>query len=190
MSKHWNEALFEMTGEREISASAILEYFKPLSDFLDRENAIKQRLMDYKDDAISECNSLQLAEWASAVDVGNKEKEALRGEAVLKYAEFAKATYERFKDIKVDEIGDELSRRQVNSLQTLDTDILSVAQLTEVYIYQKLISKHLFDLFFYFSFKLLNHPWRILTTQLEFARMIIKIVTKPTQLNTLFWIQV
>lgn len=132
LSKHWNEALFEMTGESDISAAAILEYFKPLSDFLDRENAIKQRLMDYKDEAIQECNLLQLAEWASAVDVENKDKETLKTEAVLKYAEFAKATSVKFSDLKVDEIGDELSRRQVNSLQTLDTDILNVEQLTEV----------------------------------------------------------
>lgn len=121
-----------MTGESDVSAVAILEYFKPLSDFLDRENAIKQRLMDYKDEAIQECNFLQLAEWASAVDVENEDKDTLKAEAVLKYAEFAKATAAKFSDLKVDEIGDELSRRQVNSLQTLDTDILNVAQLTEV----------------------------------------------------------
>lgn len=89
--------------------------------------------MDYKEEAINECNFLQLAEWASAVDVENKEKDILKTEAVLKYAEFAKATYEKFIDINVNEIGDELSRRQVSSLQTLDTDILNVAQLTEVY---------------------------------------------------------
>lgn len=121
-----------MTGESDISATAILEYFKPLSDFLDRENAIKQRLMDYKDEAIQECNFLQLAEWASAVDVENKDKDVLKAEAVLKYAVFAKATYLKFSDLKVDEIGDELSRRQVSSLLTLDTDILNVQQLTEV----------------------------------------------------------
>lgn len=38
-SKHWKEALFEMTGEHDLSAEALLEYFKPLQDFLQKANA-------------------------------------------------------------------------------------------------------------------------------------------------------
>lgn len=39
LSKHWSDALSVITnGEREISADAILEYFKPLHDFLVEEN--------------------------------------------------------------------------------------------------------------------------------------------------------
>lgn len=38
-SKHWSESLSIITnGEREISADAILEYFKPLYEFLVEEN--------------------------------------------------------------------------------------------------------------------------------------------------------
>lgn len=39
LSKHWSEALSVITGgEREISADAIFEYFKPLYEFLVEEN--------------------------------------------------------------------------------------------------------------------------------------------------------
>lgn len=39
LSKHWSETLSIMTnGEHELSADAILEYFKPLHEFLKKEN--------------------------------------------------------------------------------------------------------------------------------------------------------
>lgn len=39
LSKHWSEALSIITGgERELSADAVLEYFKPLHQFLIDEN--------------------------------------------------------------------------------------------------------------------------------------------------------
>jgi peptidyl-dipeptidase A len=37
-SRPWQEALFEMTGERQMDASAILEYFAPLQKWLDEQN--------------------------------------------------------------------------------------------------------------------------------------------------------
>lgn len=36
-SEHWSVALKKMTGETEVSAEAILEYFKPLSVWLDQQ---------------------------------------------------------------------------------------------------------------------------------------------------------
>lgn len=48
-SKHWSEVLKVMTGESEMSADAILEYFKPLHDFLTKENKkSRQRLANKK----------------------------------------------------------------------------------------------------------------------------------------------
>lgn len=39
LSKHWSEALNVITnGERDLSADAIVEYFKPLHEFLIKEN--------------------------------------------------------------------------------------------------------------------------------------------------------
>lgn len=37
-SKHWKKVLKELTGEDELSAGAILEYFKPLQEFLKAQN--------------------------------------------------------------------------------------------------------------------------------------------------------
>ena len=37
-SKHWSEALKAMTGETEITGEAIVEYFAPLLEFLEKEN--------------------------------------------------------------------------------------------------------------------------------------------------------
>lgn len=43
LSKHWSEALNAITnGERELSADAIMEYFKPLHEFLIKENQKSQ----------------------------------------------------------------------------------------------------------------------------------------------------
>lgn len=38
LSKHWSVALEKMTGETEISGDAVLEYFKPLYEYLKAEN--------------------------------------------------------------------------------------------------------------------------------------------------------
>lgn len=40
-SRHWKDVLFVMTGERELSGSALLEYFQPLFKFLQQENGVK-----------------------------------------------------------------------------------------------------------------------------------------------------
>ncbi|HCF59121.1 MAG TPA: hypothetical protein DFS52_14155, partial [Myxococcales bacterium] len=37
-SKPWPEALEAMTGERQIDATALLEYFAPLQGWLDQQN--------------------------------------------------------------------------------------------------------------------------------------------------------
>jgi peptidyl-dipeptidase A len=38
-SKPWQDTLYEMTGERDMDAGAMLEYFEPLKAWLDRQNA-------------------------------------------------------------------------------------------------------------------------------------------------------
>lgn len=40
-SRPWQETLFEMTGERDMDASALMEYFAPLKAWLDQQNAGK-----------------------------------------------------------------------------------------------------------------------------------------------------
>lgn len=38
LSQHWSVALERMTGETELSGDAVIEYFKPLYDYLKEEN--------------------------------------------------------------------------------------------------------------------------------------------------------
>ena len=40
-SRPWPEVLYEMTGERTLDASAMVEYFQPLKAWLDKQNAGK-----------------------------------------------------------------------------------------------------------------------------------------------------
>lgn len=37
-SKHWRDALEILTGERELNANAMVEYFQPLYEYLKKEN--------------------------------------------------------------------------------------------------------------------------------------------------------
>lgn len=37
-SKHWKDALNELTGERTLNSNALFEYFKPLKEYLEAEN--------------------------------------------------------------------------------------------------------------------------------------------------------
>jgi peptidyl-dipeptidase A len=41
LSKPWQDALFEITGKREMDATAIRDYFAPLQKWLDEQNAGK-----------------------------------------------------------------------------------------------------------------------------------------------------
>jgi peptidyl-dipeptidase A len=38
LSRPWQDALYQMTGERDLDASAILDYFAPLQKWLDEQN--------------------------------------------------------------------------------------------------------------------------------------------------------
>jgi peptidyl-dipeptidase A len=38
LSKPWQDALFEITGKREMDATAIVDYFAPLQKWLDEQN--------------------------------------------------------------------------------------------------------------------------------------------------------
>lgn len=52
LSKHWSDTLELMTGDRELKADAILEYFSPLQTFLKEENEKWSKLYKYVDLAI------------------------------------------------------------------------------------------------------------------------------------------
>lgn len=120
-----------------MSASAILEYFKPLYDFLVKENiklakedVVRQKLEQY-DKKASELNEkIQLAQYDLFTDINNKTKESLSVQAVRENAKFRKDQYEiHFKGMKPDDFSDEKIQRQILYLTNLKTDILDDAKL-------------------------------------------------------------
>jgi peptidyl-dipeptidase A len=138
-SEPWTVALEALTGDTEITGNAILEYFKPLYDFLVIENQkveeeyVKQVLQSYNDEATNQCNILVKASWDVATDTLNLEKQAALAQAVVENARFVKDNYEtHFKELQSDQFMDVSVQRQVMFLSKLGTDILEEEDLLEV----------------------------------------------------------
>ena len=51
-SKPWQDAMEVLTGQREMSSSGILDYFKPLQDWLTAENKKTNEFIGWKDNRI------------------------------------------------------------------------------------------------------------------------------------------
>lgn len=136
-SKHWSEALKIMTGNAEMSADALLEYFKPLHDFLKdanqrlaKENEVRQILKKYNEDATAHCTKLQLADWGKTTDLNNATKLQIYQQAVTENAAFMKQEYKLyFSQYNPDDFSDEKVRRQVKILKDLGTDVLEESDL-------------------------------------------------------------
>lgn len=131
-SQHWSVALNTLTGQSEMSASALLEYFAPLRAFLQKENEMRDVLEAYEDEAQDYYHKMVQAEWDVATNTGNTEMEAALNAAVLENAEFAKRKYEEnFKGVNPDEYA-EITKRQLKQLTNLGRDVLEESDLTEV----------------------------------------------------------
>lgn len=117
----------------------MLEYFKPLQDFLVLENQklrnedeFRQKLVQYNVVASTECRKLNLAKWATITDVNNVEKSDAYSKAVSEYAQFIKAQYnEHFRGRKPNDFIDEKIQRQILYLTNLDTNALNETSLNE-----------------------------------------------------------
>lgn len=77
-SKHWKDSLEQITGERDLDASAILDYFKPLYKYLKDKN--EEELQDFLENDFEPKvsamrNEATTADWDFATDVNNKTKE-------------------------------------------------------------------------------------------------------------------
>lgn len=132
-SKHWSAALKELTGSPEISAQALLEYFKPLKDFLEKENRMIEVLAGYEVEGSKMCNEFVTAEWAVATDSESQEKKDEYEKVVLKNSNFTKSYYENyFKNVKPEDYSDEKVQRQLKQLVTLGRDALDENRLSNV----------------------------------------------------------
>lgn len=139
-SKHWSEVLKIMTGNAEMSADAMLEYFKPLHDFLKdankqlaKEDEVRQLLIKYNENASKQCTKLQLADWDKTTDLENKTKQQVYQEAVTENAAFMKEQYKRhFSNYNADDFPDESVRRQIKILKDLGKDALDEPDLLKL----------------------------------------------------------
>lgn len=136
-SKHWSEALNELTGSPEISSSAIMDYFAPLYDFLKAENDkrqaqdMPQSLAAYEVEASEMCNKLVHAEWDVATDSENEQLTVEYERMVLENAEFTRRWHEAvFKGVNPDDFTDELVKRQLKYLVHLGKDALDPTDLS------------------------------------------------------------
>lgn len=135
-SKHWSAALEELTGEADINAAAILEYFKPLHDFLVKQNKMNADLDAYNEEAAVEMNKLMKAQWDVGNDSGNEEKQKALSEVVAKNAEFNRKKFdELFKDAKPEDYSDEMTRRQLKLLTKVGVGRLNDAEVKEVRLF-------------------------------------------------------
>lgn len=138
-SKHWSEALNELTGSPEISSKPLMDYFAPLLTFLKDENDKRQiadmpeALRRYETEGSEMCNKFVHAEWDVAVDSENEQLRVEYERVVLENAEFTRQWHEStFKGANPDDFSDELVKRQLKYLVHLGKDALDVADLSEL----------------------------------------------------------
>lgn len=126
-----------MTGNAAMSADAILEYFKPLHDYLKeankklaREDEVRQLLIKYNEDATKQCTKLQFADWDKTTDLKNETKQQIYQNAVAENAAFTKEQYKlHFSHYSVDDFADENVRRQIKIIKDMGKDALDEADL-------------------------------------------------------------
>lgn len=139
-SKHWREALKAITGESEMTADALLEYFEPLHKFLATENLrlakedeVRQLLEQFNVEASRQCNKVQIADWDKTTDLNSEEKQEAYTRAITENAEFTKDQYNRhFAHLKLDDFSDEKVRRQIKLIGDLGTNILNQTELNDL----------------------------------------------------------
>lgn len=139
-SQHWTQVLKAITGETEMSANALLEYFKPLSDFLIEENQrlakedeMRQTLDKYSKEASNMCTKVTTAEWNKITDINNNDKSDIYAKTVAENAKFLKDKYnELFKGSKPEHFRDEKIQRQIRTITNLGTSALNDTQLNQL----------------------------------------------------------
>lgn len=138
-SEHWSVALEKLTGEKEVSAQALLDYFKPLQDFLKKENLkriqseMPEILANYDKEANLQCNKMVKVSWAVATDTNSEQKQTELAEAVIENAKWSRSVYENnFEGLNPDDFQDEIVKRQLKYLVYLGTDALEEKDLNNV----------------------------------------------------------
>lgn len=138
-SKKWQVALEAITGSPDLTSDAILEYFKPLSDFLAIENEklaqedeIRQKLADFDKEATKMCQKVQSADWEKTTDLNNQSKQDIYNQAIAENAKFMKEETKQFRDLNPNDFPDYRIRRQIHLVSNLKSEALDEPKLIEL----------------------------------------------------------
>nr|XP_011423379.2 uncharacterized protein LOC105325490 isoform X2 [Crassostrea gigas] len=145
-SVSWQEAMEKITGQREMSAKAVLEYFQPLTDWLKKQNegeeigwtgacpgngrkrtaeVAKQWLKEYNTIAEQALYTISEVEWSYATNITDENSRKLV-DARLVYAKFNKEAAQNASQL-LRELDTSLSpteRRELKKISTIGTDAL------------------------------------------------------------------
>nr|XP_034299426.1 uncharacterized protein LOC117680950 isoform X1 [Crassostrea gigas] len=145
-SVSWQEAMERITGQREMSAKAVLEYFQPLTDWLKKQNegeeigwtgacpgngrkrtaeVAKQWLKEYNTIAEQALYTISEVEWSYATNITDENSRKLV-DARLVYAKFNKEAAQNASQL-LRELDTSLSpteRRELKKISTIGTDAL------------------------------------------------------------------
>lgn len=132
-SQTWQAVLEVMTGSDEIDGSALIDYFKPLQEYLDQENEkfarldeIRVTLATYDEDSATIFQAQVKADWDVTTDLESEDKNADLTFVSAQTAQFVKQQYElHFAGLNYAEFDDVSISRQLRYLSNQGTSILS-----------------------------------------------------------------
>ncbi|XP_041788026.1 angiotensin-converting enzyme-like [Anopheles merus] len=138
-SEDWEDALERLTGEREISGKALLEYFEPLYQFLKEENRkLKAAQMAniverYSEQYSIACTKQVRAQYATQVDVGNPQLQQQLTDVLAENTQFVLENYNRyFADVDPKDVSDPIVSRQLEFLTQISINKLPAQDLTKL----------------------------------------------------------
>lgn len=126
-----------MTGSNDFDGSALIDYFKPLQEYLDQENEkfaqmdeIRVTLETYDTVSAAIFQEQVQADWAVTTDLENDDKQSALTLVNAQTAQFVKLQYElHFANLKNAEFDDVSISRQLRYLSNMGTAILSDSDL-------------------------------------------------------------
>ncbi|XP_001845716.2 angiotensin-converting enzyme [Culex quinquefasciatus] len=131
-SEDWTLALEKLTGGREISGQALLEYFAPLYEFLQRENKklknaeMEEIIETYNQQFSVACNKQVKAQYATQVDVENITLRLELTEILNENTRFVQENYNKyFVDINMEDYENKEVQRQLQYLTQISINSLS-----------------------------------------------------------------
>lgn len=136
-SQTWQAVLEVMTGSSDIDGSALIDYFKPLQEYLDQENEkfaqmeeIRVTLETYDVESAAIFQAQVHADWAVTTDLESEEKQSELTLVNARTAQFVKQQYElHFASLNNAQFDDVSITRQLRYLSNMGTAILSDSDL-------------------------------------------------------------